>query len=218
MATTNMNLNLPVVTVTLGPTWATQVNTAFEDIDAHDHTSGKGLRVPTAGLNINANLDFNENAIISTQYVNYQQRTSSPSGVTFAASTSVFNGDLYYTNSSGVAVQVTSGGSIVSSPGNAQIFETQNVTSDIVIAPGDTFVYLIVDTTATRSITLPLANAVTAGRIYIVKDEDGMSNTNNITINRSGSDTIDGAASQTLDSNYGSMMIVTDGVDKWFIS
>jgi hypothetical protein len=218
MATTFLNLDLPTVSVTLGPTWATQVNAAFETIDSHDHTSGKGVQVPTAGLNINADLDFNEFALQNASYVSMEQRTTSPSGSTFAASVSVFNGDLYYTNTSGVAVQVTSGGGIVSNPGSAQIFETQSVAADLVINPASSFVYLIVDTTATRAITLPAANAVSAGRIYIIKDSSGQSNTNNITLNITGSDTIDGDSVQTLDSNLGSWTVVTDGVDKWYIS
>ena len=218
MATTFMNLSLPTVTVTLGPAWATQINTAIETIDSHDHTSGKGVKVPTAGLNINADLDFNENAALNLEFGSFQQRTSSPSGSSFAAAVSVFNGDLYYTNTSGVPVQVTSGASIVSSPGNAQIFETQGVTGDLVISSGDSFVYLIVDTTAARNITLPAASAVTPGRIYVIKDSDGQSNTNNISVIASGADTIDGQSSQTLDSDYGSWMLVTDGVDSWYIS
>lgn len=218
MATPFLNLNLPTVTVTLGPTWATQVNAAFEVIDAHDHTSGKGVKVPTAGININANLDFNEFELQNLRFASFEQRTSSPSGSDFASSISVFNGDLYFTNTSGVPVQVTSGGTIVSSPGSAQIFEPQDVSSDLVIAPGDTFVYLIVDTSSARSITLPLANSVTEGRIYIIKDSSGLSNTNNITVLPSGSDTIDTIASATINSDFASTTFITNGVDGWFAS
>jgi len=218
MATTFLNLELPTVTVTLGPTWATQVNAAFEVIDAHDHSSGKGVKVPTAGLNINADLDFNENAALSLKLVNFEDQLSAPSGSTFASSISTFSGDLYYTNDSGVAIQLTNGGGIVSLPGNAQIVEPQNVASNLTIAPSSTFVYLIVNTTAPRAITLPEASSVTAGRIYIIKDATGTSNTNNITVNRTGSDLIDGLSSQVLDSNNGSWMLVTDGDSNWFIS
>lgn len=58
MATPNMNLTLPTVSVTAGPLYATENNEAFEAIDAHDHTSGKGVLVPVAGLNINADLSM----------------------------------------------------------------------------------------------------------------------------------------------------------------
>ncbi len=218
MATTFLNLDLPTVSVTLGPTWASQVNAAFEVIDSHDHSSGKGVQVPTAGLNINASLDFNEFGALNLRLVSFEQRVSSPSGSEFAAACSVFKGDLYYTNTSGVPVQLTTGGSIVSTPGNAQIFETQDVSSDVIISPSDTFVYLIVDSTAPRNITLPSASSVTAGRIYVVKDSDGQSNTNNITVTAAGSDLVDGAASQALDTDYGSWMLVTDGATNWYIS
>lgn len=218
MATPFLNLDLPTVTVTLGPTWATQVNAAFEVIDAHDHSSGKGVRVPTAGLNINADLDFNENAASSLKLVNFEDQSSTPSGSTFASSLSTYLGNLYYTNDSGVAVQLTDGGGIVAPPGNAQVFETQNVGADLTIAPSATFVYLIVNTTAPRAITLPEASAVTAGRIFIVKDATGLANTNNITVNRTGSDLLDGETSQILNSNNGTWMFVTDGDSNWFLS
>jgi hypothetical protein len=50
-----MTISLPTVGVTAGPTYASLVNAAFETVDAHDHTTGKGVQVPTAGININAN-------------------------------------------------------------------------------------------------------------------------------------------------------------------
>lgn len=218
MATTFMNLNLPTPTVTLGPEWATELNTALETIDSHDHTSDKGVQIPTAGLNINADLDFNSNKAFSLLSTQFTEQTATLTGATNAGSVYVTSGDLYYTNTSGVAVQLTSGGSIVSTPGSAQIFETTVVNTDLTISAASTFVYLIVDTTTTRTIDLPLASAVTAGRIYIVKDSSGQALDNPITVNIQGSDEIDGASSQQLNSNYGSWTIVGDGIDKWYIS
>jgi hypothetical protein len=218
MATTFLNLNLPIVTVTLGPVWANQINAAFETIDAHDHSSGKGLQIPTAGININADLDFNEKAALNLKLVSMENRTSTPSGASFATSLSTYAGNLFYTNASGVAIQLTAGGGIVPSSGNAQVFEPQNVSSNITISPSDTFVYLITDTTSSRNITLPLANSVTAGRVYIVKDASGLSNTNPISILAAGSDLVDSGASQTLNSDFSSWTIVTDGVSNWYIS
>jgi hypothetical protein len=54
MATPNMNLTLPVVGVTPGPTYATQNNAAFTTIDAHDHSAGKGAPISTSGLSYTA--------------------------------------------------------------------------------------------------------------------------------------------------------------------
>lgn len=216
--TTNLSLNLPTVSVTLGPTWANQVNAAFEVIDAHDHTSGKGAQVPTAGLNINADLDFSSYRATTLMSTQFTSQASTLTGATNANSVYVSSGDLYFTNSAGSAIQLTSGGSIVSSPGNAQIFEYQGVSSDLIINSSDTFVYLAVDTTTTRNITLPAASAVTAGRIYVVKDVSGQSLDNNITLTAAGADNIDGASTQTLNSEYGSWTIVGDGSSNWYIS
>lgn len=219
MATTYMNLTLPVVSTTLGPTWATNLNTAIEDgIDSHDHTSGKGKQVPTAGLDINANLDFQSHKAYNLYSAQFESANSTLTGAANANSAFVYNGDLYYTNSGGTAVQITSGGSLVATPGAVDSLETAAINSNTTISPSDTFVYLIIDTSASRTITLPQASAVSAGRIYILKDASGLSNTNPITVNRSASDTIDGATSLTIASNYSSTWLIGDGTSAWYVS
>ena len=52
----SMSLVLPVVSSTLGPTFATWINTALATIEEHDHTTGKGIKVPSAALNLNADV------------------------------------------------------------------------------------------------------------------------------------------------------------------
>jgi hypothetical protein len=216
--TTFMNLNLPTPTVTLGPEWANQLNAALEVIDQHDHTSDKGQRVPTAGLNINEDLDFNSNKALSLQSIQLTEQPAPLDGATNASSVYVSTGDLYYTNTSGVAVQLTTGGSIVSTPSSASTFETVAVNSDLSIAPASTFVFLIVDTTLSRTIDLPAASSVAAGRIYIIKDANGLSNTNPITVNAQAGDTLDNESSQLLNTNEGSWMLIGNGLDSWYIN
>lgn len=218
MATTNMNLTLPVVTVTLGPQWATELNAALEVIDEHDHTSGKGKRVPIAGLNINADLNFSNYKISNLYSVQLNSNTSALSGASNASSLSVTNGDLYFTNGSGVAVQLTSGGSPVSVPASVQSLGITSINADLIISPASTFTYIIVDTTASRNITIPLASSVVGGRFYLIKDKDGLSNSNPITLTASGSNLIDGAASVQLASNYNTFWLVTDGISNWYVS
>ena len=53
-----MNLSLPIPGVTRGPTWATLVNAAFQAIDGHDHTPGKGKFIPSSSIDIVGNMDF----------------------------------------------------------------------------------------------------------------------------------------------------------------
>lgn len=217
MATTFMNLSLPTPTVTLGPTWATELNTALEAIDEHDHTSGKGSQIPTAGLNINEDLDFNSQRIFDLKSTKFINNASTLTGSLHVGSVYMKDSNLYFTNGSGVAVQITSGGSIVSTPGAAQTMEPTDIASNLTILNTDTFVVLRVNTSASRTITLPLANSVSTGRLYLIKDVTGSAYTNNVTINPSGADTIEGLSSLVLNSDYGSYFLIGDGNNAWTI-
>jgi len=218
MATPFLNLILPIPTVTLGPAWASQLNTALTLIDSHDHTSGKGVLVPTSGLNINANLNFGgykPYALFATQFTS---QVLALSGALNANSVYVNNDNLYFVNGSGLGVQITAGGAIVSTPSAAQAFDVQDVTTSLVVGSGDSFVYLTVDTAAARTITLPLVASVAEGRIYIIKDKSGSARTNPITVVPSGADTIDGGGSVVLNSDYGTWMIIGNGSTSYFLS
>lgn len=72
---------------------------------------------------------------------------------------------------------------------------------------------ILVDTSSARTI-IPLASPTT-GQKHIIKDSVGSASTNNITITPSGKN-IDGVASRTLASNYGSATIVYNGTE-WSI-
>lgn len=74
----------------------------------------------------------------------------------------------------------------------------------------------VTSTAAPRTITLPAASAVPAGKTFTVKDESGAAVTNNITVSRAGSDTIDGATTKVINTNYGGVTLYSDGVSKWF--
>jgi hypothetical protein len=72
----------------------------------------------------------------------------------------------------------------------------------------------ITSTASARTITLPTAAGKT-GRRYIIKDESGGAATNNITIATTGGQTIDGAATLTINTNYGTNSVYSDGTN-WF--
>lgn len=212
-----MNLDLPTPTVTIGPDWAEQLNTVFEVVDEHDHTSGKGKQIPTSGININANLSFEGYKPYNLLSVQLNSNSSSLSGASHANSVFVQSNNLWFTNGSGTAIQLTSGGSIVSTPSSVETLEYTSVNSNITIDPSDTFVFIAVDTNASRTITLPLASAVTEGRIYAIKDETGLANANPITVAAAGSDEIDGEVSLELDSNFGCTWLISNGVDGYLV-
>lgn len=116
--TPNMGMDLPVVSTTLGPTWATMLDAALDVVDAHDHTSGKGAQLPTAALDLDADLPFNGyNATLlrSTRY--------SDQGAALALATDLrclyaSGGELYYNDGNGTAVQITSNGAVLAGNGS----------------------------------------------------------------------------------------------------
>lgn len=216
MATTFMNLSLPVVLTTFGPEWARMLNDAMDVIDEHDHSSGKGIKIKPAGIDINANLSFEEFRATDLEATQYSSLDAVLSGASNANSIYSVSGDLYFTNASGTAIQLTNGGSIVSSPAAVQTLEITNLSTDLVISPSDTFVFILTNTSAARQITLPLASSVAAGRIYAICDKDGLSETNEITLDTQGSDTVQGSSSQTLNSPNAVTWVIGDGISKWY--
>jgi hypothetical protein len=111
-----MNLTLPAVSQTPGPQWASEINGDLTLLDAHDHTTGKGLPVPVAGLSIDDDLGFGGvHGIEQASFLGlYPQAVSPVGGTRLYANTS---GNLFYNNGSGTPVQITNGASV--SPGTS---------------------------------------------------------------------------------------------------
>lgn len=215
--TSNMSLILPSVSSTIGPLWATELNTALTLVDSHDHSSGKGVKVTPSGLNINADLSMVSHNLTLVRVVAFDSQAAALSSADIRSVYSVL-GDLYWNNGSGTAVQITSGTSVQSSTSTiARAFERVAVNANKTILAGDTYSFLDTDTGSSIIYTLPAANAVAAGRFYEFKDSTGTAGTNNITINRAGADTIDGATSAVINLNYGSTRLTSDGVSKWML-
>ena len=83
------------------------------------------------------------------------------------------------------------------------------------LASDDIVLVTYTATGAVTSLTLPTAQVV-AGRTIVIKDVGGSAGTNNITIDTEASETIDGAATLALDSDYESATLVSDGAN-WYI-
>ena len=109
MATYFMNLTLPVPRVTASTTWATNLNTALTTADAHNHTSGFGQRITSAGLDIDDNIDMSEFNFTSLGGVKLTSTSS-----TYGTDNSVYvkNGELYFVDGSSNDIAVTVGGSL----------------------------------------------------------------------------------------------------------
>lgn len=107
MATPNMNLTLPVVSQTPGPTWASEINADLTIIDGHNH-AGVGALVPVAGLDINSDLSLATHALTDVTKAVLLDQLS----VLTVNSVYAVGGNLYWTNGSGQAVQITSGNAV----------------------------------------------------------------------------------------------------------
>jgi hypothetical protein len=109
MATSNLNLNQSSVGVDTDNAAATNEQLNITVLDAHDHTTGKGVKVPTGGLNINADLTFANNSATNVKSTNYSSQVSNVSATNCLF---VKNGELYYIDNASNIVQITSGGAI----------------------------------------------------------------------------------------------------------
>lgn len=110
--TPNMGMVLPDVSTTPGPTWASNLNTALNDkVDTHDHTSSKGVKVPSAGLNINADLEMNSNDLTETRTAAFDNQGAPISGSETRA-VYVASGELYFNDNSGNQVKITNAGAV----------------------------------------------------------------------------------------------------------
>lgn len=220
MSTNPMNLTVPVAGTTPGPLYATEVSSDLDIIAVHRHTgesNNDGYQVPTAGLDINEDLSFQSNNAISLRSTRFQNQSIILSGSGDVGCVYEKLGDLWYNNEDGYAVQITSGSSIIITPtgGYTTVETATNITIDAV----DVFILVACDTTSNAiTITLPLANTVSEGRFYIVKDASGNAVSKNITITPNGSNKIDESTlSQIIQNNFGGLCFVSDGASNWLL-
>lgn len=115
----NMNLTIPVPTLQTGPNWSFNLNSSLTLVDTHNHTSGKGVQIPTTGLNINADLPINGFNLTTIRSSRYSVQSGAISDVTdlscvYAAGT---DGDLYFNDGNGNQIRITQSGSVAGSSG-----------------------------------------------------------------------------------------------------
>ena len=75
MSSPNMNLTIPVPTVTEGPQYAQEIQQNFNLIDSHNHTSGQGSPIPLNALTIGQNLNMNGYSVTNLKSVSYTHLT-----------------------------------------------------------------------------------------------------------------------------------------------
>lgn len=107
-----MLLILPDVSVTIGPTWASNLNTALQAVDQHDHSDGKGTPVTPAGLDMNQDLPMDGNNLTEARSVRFNDNGAALTGSDDYGSVYFVGGELYATDGAGNDVQITSSGSV----------------------------------------------------------------------------------------------------------
>lgn len=105
--TSNMTLVLPTLNGDPG-VWDTLINAALERVDLHNHTTGYGVQVPSAGIGINADLTFAGYAATNLKATRYSSQSASPG----ARSVYFKTDDLYIADGNNVEIRVTSGGQL----------------------------------------------------------------------------------------------------------
>jgi microcystin-dependent protein len=118
--TPNMNIVLPTPGADTG-VWGTEVNTGLGVVDTHDHTPGKGVPVPSTAISFVSDIDLNTQALSGATKLQMIDQGAALTGLTNKLALNAASGDLYYTNSSGVPVQITQGSSITSPTSSAAL-------------------------------------------------------------------------------------------------
>jgi len=129
-------------------------------------------------------------------------------------STSTTTGSLIVSGGMGVASNVFIGGTMSVAGGNiAKV--TSKAFADTPYTALTTDSFILIDTSG-GAFTLNLPTAVNNQNIYYIKDKTGNAGTNNITIDGNGTETIDGALTAVISTNYASVSIFSNGAN-WFI-
>lgn len=173
-------------------------------------TSGTLLTTPETGA-----VEFNTDSLYFTITTGTTRKK-----VAIYDDNSGATGDLYYRDSSGNFVRLPAGSTGqslkiaggVPAWGNGMSFGTNTQATNYTVTNTDTVVFADA-TSANVTITLPAASGLAGYRFYI-KRIDNSSHT--VSIARTGSDTIDGMTSFTLDLQYTAFGVVSNG-SAWYI-
>lgn len=76
----------------------------------------------------------------------------------------------------------------------------------------------VVTSASSLSITLPAASGVWSNKLFLIKDESGSAHVNNLTLLPRGVDTIDGTTSFVLNQKFDSVLVYSNGINRYHIA
>jgi len=210
-----VTLDLPGVLTTSGSLYATKINASIQAAADALHTGGaNGDKWTSASIGVDGNIAFNNYSVTSLKSSVFSQQSSIATANCLYVKT---DGTLHFVNGSSVDIAITSGAGLNTAALITATWTQLALATNHTILPALNYTHFKVDTSAARAINLPSALGVAAGRFYVIQDVTGSAASFNITINRDGSDTIQGASAHIIDRNYGFAILVSDGVSSWSI-
>ena len=155
------------------------------------------------------------NAIITNVDGDFNKLTSE-ANLTFDGDTLNITGDLTASVGLSASFLYGDGRHLTNINDGGVKFPRRSITSNYTVVLTD--YYIAADSTgATIQVTLPSAASTLDGQTFVVKDEGGNADSNNITVLAPGSDQIDGQNSLVLKSPYASVQIYSNGTNKFYI-
>lgn len=114
----SMGLVLPGVGVTPGPQYASDLNASLTILDSHNHSSGSGVQITPAGINVTSDLTMLSHNLTDIRSSRYSVQSSPLALSTDLAAVYVSGADLYYNDTSGNQVRLTQSGAVAGTPGS----------------------------------------------------------------------------------------------------
>ncbi|MFN6271043.1 MAG: hypothetical protein ACK40T_11685 [Akkermansiaceae bacterium] len=202
--TPNMGLVKPDVLSTPAPTWASLLNSVFDAIDSHDHSSGEGVKITPSGMNISSDLSIGSNNLTSIRTTRFNNLSSWSPTASDLACFYVLNNEIYFRDGVGNNVKITNNGSLNISISSLIVTDLNLVIQN---ASDNTKQFLFsaaaISTGTTRTYTMPNANVTLVGdtnsqgvsnKTFTGNDFDGgtASNTSRITTPKAPLSTLQG--------------------------
>lgn len=116
----NMGLFLPVPGSTAGPQWATENTANASTVDTHDHTTGKGVKIPVAALTINADFSWLTFGQTNIGYASFIDKLLT-ANLTVNASMANVLGQPYWRDSAGVVKKILLTGDAAAVPNSGNV-------------------------------------------------------------------------------------------------
>lgn len=114
----NMNLPVPIVGQSAGPQYALSIDNCMILIDAHNHSPGYGVQINPNGIDINSDLPFNNNNLITARSVRFTPQSAVLSFTPDVGCLYEVVNDLYYNDGLGNNIRLTQAGSIAGTSGS----------------------------------------------------------------------------------------------------